>query len=259
MSWWGKAVGGTVGFMLGGPLGALLGAAAGHQFDKQPSATPEPTSDERLQSAFFTATFSVMGHLAKADGQVSQDEIRLASQVMDRLSLSPHLRELARHLFAKGKDADFPLDDVLGQLASETRSRNVLRMFVEIQVFAAYADGQMHHAERLILERVSAHLGFSSSELKQVEALVQAEIQHDFSGPRNTQHGSLADAYALLGIAAEVDDAQVKRAYRRLMSQHHPDKLVSKGLPEEMMKLATAKAQQIKGAYERVKDSRGMR
>ena len=249
--------------MLGGPLGALLGAAAGHQFDTQPSAVPRAAlgedADERLHTAFFTATFSVMGHLAKADGQVSQDEIRLASQVMDRLSLSPHLRELARHLFAKGKDADFPLDEVLRQLASETRSRNLLRMFVEIQVFAAYADGQMHHAERRILERICAHLGFSASELKQVEALVQAEIEHDFSGPRNTQSGSLADAYALLGLAANADDAEVKRAYRRLMSQHHPDKLVSKGLPEEMMKLATAKAQQIKGAYERVKESRGLR
>jgi DnaJ like chaperone protein len=245
--------------MIGGPLGALLGAAAGHQFDKQESTPSGKDRAERLQTAFFTATFSVLGHVSKADGQVSRDEIRLAAQVMDHLSLSPHLRELARHLFSKGKDADFPLDDVLKQLAGETRSRNLLRMFVEFQVFAAYADGQVHHAERQILERISAHLGFNASELRQIEALVQAEIQHDFSGPRTSQSRSLAAAYTLLGIADSVDNAAVKRAYRRLMSQHHPDKLVSQGLPEEMMKLATAKAQEIKGAYECVKKSRGMR
>jgi len=259
MSWWGKALGGTVGFMIGGPLGALLGAVAGHQLDQQHGAAPTADRAERLQTAFFTATFSVMGHLAKSDGQVSRDEIRLAAQVMDRLDLAPALREFARHLFSEGKRSDFPLDDILGQLAGETRSRNLRRMFVEIQVFAAYADGQVHPAERRILERICTHLGFSAGELSQVESLVQAELQHEFSGPNASQSGSVADAYALLGIAADVDDAGVKRAYRRLMSQHHPDKLVSQGLPEEMMKLATAKTQEIKGAYERVKASRGMR
>lgn len=259
MSWWGKALGGTVGFMIGGPLGAILGAVAGHQLDQQHGTPPEVDRAERLQTAFFTATFSVMGHLAKSDGQVSRDEIRLASQVMDRLQLAPALRDFARHLFSEGKRAQFPLDDVLGQLAGETRSRNLLRMFVEIQVFAAYADGQVHPAERQILERICAHLGFSASDLLQVETLVQAELQHEFSGPHAAQRGSVDDAYALLGVCADVDDAALKRAYRRLMSQHHPDKLVSQGLPEEMMKLATAKAQEIKGAYERVKASRGMR
>ena len=259
MSWWGKAVGGTVGFMIGGPLGAMLGAVAGHQLDQQKKASPRLDRAERMQTAFFTATFSVMGHLAKADGQVSRDEIRLAEQVMDRLELAPNLREFARHLFSEGKRAEFPLQDILNQLSQETRSRNLLRMFVEIQVYAAYADGRVHIAERRILEQLCRDLGFSAAELGQIETLVQAEVQHEFSGADGHKTGSIDDAYALLGIADDVDDAAVKRAYRRLMSQHHPDKLVSKGLPEEMMKLATAKAQEIKGAYERIKSARGMR
>ena len=258
VSWLGKALGGTVGFMFGGPLGALIGAFAGHQFDQREPDEPAQLSNERMQTAFFTATFSVMGHIAKADGQVSRDEILLADNVMDRLDLAPHLREFARHLFAEGKKADFQLDEILGQLNAETRSRNLLRMFLEIQVFATYADQQVHPAERAILERICRHLRFSAAELAQVESLVQAELAHEFSDPSLRGAASLHDAYAILGVSEQDDDAKVKRAYRRLMNQHHPDKLVSKGLPEEMMKLATAKAQEIKGAYEQIKAARGL-
>jgi DnaJ like chaperone protein len=258
VSWWGKVLGGTVGFVLGGPLGALLGGVLGHGFDEARQAGGLDHT-ERRQAVFFSATFSVLGHLAKADGQVSRDEIRLASRVMDRLGLAPHLRDFARRLFGEGKRADLDLDAVLTQLAHEAPSRDLLRMFLEIQVFAAYADGRVHPAERAILERICAHLGFDAATLAQVEHLVQAELQHEFSAGTSARAAPLDDAYAVLGIAHEADDAAVKRAYRRLMSQHHPDKLVAKGLPEEMMTMATARAQEIRGAYERVKIARGMR
>ncbi|MEW8432270.1 MAG: co-chaperone DjlA, partial [Candidatus Thiodiazotropha sp.] len=94
MSWWGKLVGGAFGFMLGGPLGAVLGAALGHHFDKGLRGLPDdqiswgPGDQERVQTAFFTATFSVMGHLAKADGRVSPDEIKMAEALMAQMSLS---------------------------------------------------------------------------------------------------------------------------------------------------------------------------
>ncbi len=260
MSWWGKLLGGAVGFMLGGPLGALLGAALGHGFDRQgAAAAPGLDRMERRQTVFFTAAFSVMGHMAKADGLVSRDEIRLASRVMERMDLPPPLREFARRLFSEGKHPDFPLDSVLEQLAGEARSRDLMLMFLEIQVFAAYADGRVHPAERAILSRICTRLGFDSATLAQVETLVQAELGREFSASDGVTGAPLADAYAVLGVSAEADDAAIKRAYRRLMSQHHPDKLVAKGLPEEMMKLATAKAQEIKGAYERVKAARGQR
>lgn len=258
MSWWGKVLGGAVGFVLGGPLGALLGGVLGHSLDEA-RQTGGLDATERRQTVFFTATFSVLGHLAKSDGQVSHDEIRLASRVMDRLGLAPHLRDFARRLFSEGKRADLDLDALLAQLAHEAPSRDLLRMFLEIQVFAAYADGRMHPAERAILERICAHLGFDAATLAQVEHLVQAELNHEFSHDGSARAAPLDDAYAVLGITPQADDAEVKRAYRRLMSQHHPDKLVAKGLPEEMMTMATAKAQEIRGAYERVKASRGMR
>ena len=260
VSWWGKLFGGTVGFMLGGPLGALLGAALGHQLDRGNVDPAGPGADpvERTQTVFFTATFSVMGHMAKSDGRVSEDEIALATRVMDRMELPRPMRDFARKLFSEGKSPDFPLNAVLAQLTRETRSRNLLRMFLEIQVFAAYADGRVHPAERTLLTSICGHLGFDAATLAQVEQLVHAELSREFSSP-DVSADTLADAYRLLGVSEGDDDTAVKRAYRRLMSQHHPDKLVARGLPEEMMKLANAKAQEIKGAYEQVKLARGMR
>lgn len=270
MSWWGKLVGGAFGFMLGGPLGALFGAAVGHGFDRglrleQLTADPAPEdqgpSQERIQAAFFTATFSIMGHVAKADGHVSDDEIALARAVMQQMALSEEQTRFARELFSRGKQPGFDLDGVLAQFRQECRRRHsLLQMFLEIQLHAAYADGTLHTRERALLARMASRLGFDSARLAQLEALVRAQRQPGEGGHgRRTARPaimSLADAYAILGVRPTASDDDVKKAYRRLMNQHHPDKLVSKGLPEEMMKVATTKTQEIKSAYERVKAGR---
>ncbi len=274
MSWWGKLVGGTFGFMLGGPLGALFGAAVGHGFDRglgqlelgvDPSAAG--STQERTQAAFFTATFSVMGHVAKVDGKVTADEIALARAVMMQMALSEAQMRFAQDLFSRGKQADFDLDGVLAQFRQEChRRQTLLQMFLEIQLHAAYADGALDARERALLTHLASQLGFSAAHLAQLEALVRAQRQpgqnHRDSGrdharnPAQPAGLSLSDAYRALGVPAAASDAEVKKAYRRLMNQHHPDKLVSKGLPEEMMKMATMRTQEIKAAYERVKAAR---
>jgi DnaJ like chaperone protein len=148
VAWWGKALGGAFGFMIGGPLGALMGIAFGHSFDRGMSGVggAEFAADqERIQAAFFTATFSVMGYIAKADGRVTRDEIRLAEAVMERLGLGTEMRESAKKLFGEGKANDFPIDEVMQQFKRETHRRTTLiQMFLEIQLQAAYADGVMH-------------------------------------------------------------------------------------------------------------------
>ena len=265
MSWWGKLAGGAFGFMLGGPLGALAGAAFGHSFDRGLEAAarglPGPggaTPQERTQAAFFAATFGVMGHIAKADGQVSREEIQLARAVMDQLGLSGELKQAAQRLFDEGKRDDFPLDEALFQLRRECRrATNIIRMFVEIQVHAAYADGEVHPAERRILDHIAEVLGVSAIELKHLEAMISTQSAWTRSGGSVTGL-PLEDAYAVLDMTPANSDAEVKRAYRRLMSQHHPDKLVAKGLPEEMMRAATQRTQEIKAAYERVKEARNV-
>ena len=255
MAWWGKALGGAFGFLVGGPLGALMGIAFGHSFDRGFGGLSESVADqERIQAAFFTATFSVMGYIAKADGRVTQDEIRLAQSVMSRLGLSAEMRESAKKLFNEGKAADFPVEEVVRQFRQETQRRvTLIQMFLEIQLQAAYADGVMHPAEREALLRICSVLGIPAVELSRLEEMLRAGFGRDSAAESKT---SVDDAYRILGVDREVSDADLKRTYRRLMSQHHPDKLVAKGLPEEMIQDANRKTQQIKSAYEQIRESR---
>lgn len=257
MPWWGTLLGGTLGFMFGGPLGALLGAALGRNFDRGIKITDEHGAfgagqQERVQAAFFTTTFSVMGHIAKADGKVSKDEIAAANSIMGRMQLNAQQRKAAIRLFNEGKKTGFPLHDVLQQFRREcSRRHNLMQMFLEIQIATAMADGHFHASEKRVIFTIGEQLGFS-----------RADIEHLFSMSSGTgrtpgeQRQTLAQAYEILGVAKTASDAEVKKAYRRMMSQHHPDKLIAKGLPEEMIKLATEKTQQIRAAYEQIKDSR---
>ncbi|MFV1997124.1 MAG: co-chaperone DjlA [Acidiferrobacterales bacterium] len=262
MGWWGKIVGGALGFAIGGPLGALLGAAMGHNIDVSMGRGRETlhTGDqERVQTAFFTATFSIMGHVAKADGHVTRDEIAMAQQVMAQMQLSDAQRTAAIGLFQEGKAANFPLEDVLDQFRQECHRRvNLVRMFLEIQISTALADGKFDYTEERMLFRIADRLGFPRVFFERLIASVRAQ-QHFAGGQGGVRgHGSLPDAYAVLGVNKKATDTEIKKAYRRQMSQHHPDKLVSKGLPEEMMKIATQKAQEIRAAYEQIKESRGL-
>jgi len=249
-------LGGTLGYMFGGPLGALLGAALGRNFDRGIKLTGEQDAfgigqQERVQAAFFTATFSVMGHVAKADGSITPDEIAATESIMARMQLNQQQRKAAIQLFNEGKKTGFPLDDILKQFKRECqRRRNLLQMFLEIQIATAMADGVLHRAERHIIFLIGTELGFNHADIEHLFSLGNTHAAHGHTGP------SLAQAYEILGVKPEATDAVVKKAYRRLMSQHHPDKLIAKGLPEEMIRIATEKTQQIKAAWEQVRDSR---
>lgn len=268
MSWLGKVVGGAFGFLLGGPLGAVLGASVGHQFDTgmegmQGDIRLGRGDQHRVQMAFFTATFAVMGHLAKADGRVTEAEINLAKRVMDEMRLSGEMRNTAINLFRQGKQPGFPLYDVLDQFRRECHRRTqLIRMFMEIQIQAAYADGGLDRAEEAVLLKICAHLHVSRFEYETMKMQFQAQQRfYRYGGqsqrPGQAQASALDDAYTVLGVKSTASDAEVKKAYRRLMGQHHPDKLVAKGLPEEMMVLAKEKTQQIRKAYETIKAARG--
>jgi len=280
LNWWGKLLGGGFGFLIGGPIGALIGAALGHNFDsglkmlqlEDDEARHEdmqPGAQERVQAAFFTATFATMGYISKADGKVTADEIAVAESVMSQMQLSEEQRKVAIDLFQQGKEPDYDLKAVVEQFRIECRRRtNLMRMFVEIQLHAVYADGKLHPAEEKVLEELCEYLKFPKFMLRQMEILVRAgrASASNSSGSQNRSGSSVnsrssdlsvADAYELLDVEKSADKAEVKRAYRKLMSQHHPDKLVAKGLPPEMIKLATEKTQHIRAAYDLIKESRG--
>jgi len=274
---WGKLLGGAFGFMIGGPLGAVLGAALGHSFDKGmkvqlehnvPEDDLPPGDAERIKMAFFTATFSVMGYIAKADGHVHPTEIALAEAIMKQMKLDTELRDAAIKLFNEGKQPQFDAEPLVLQFRQECQRRTSLyRMFIEIQIQAALADGEMSPDEEQALLMVAGVLGFTEHTYRQLEMLVRFSMGMTGSGagrsrqqrsaPGTDSELSVRGAYKALSVDPSDDQATIKRAYRRLMSQHHPDKLVSKGLPEEMIKLATDKTQNIQKAYEKIKESRG--
>lgn len=271
MQIFGKIVGGLIGLTLG-PLGALLGVFIGHQFDKGVSEQIRArggfgfANPEAVRRVFFETTFSAMGHMAKADGRVSEEEIRLARSIMYRMQLSPEQTREAMRLFNQGKDEDFPLENTLERFRAQAGGQHDLfRTFLLIQIQAALASGAIDNTERDLLWRMCQVLGISRVEMAQLEAMVRA--QTIFGGGAGGQSGarqatpgnSLPQAYKILGVEAAATDPEVKKAYRRLMSQHHPDKLLARGLPESMRGEAEERTREIRAAYDAVREARGMR
>jgi len=259
MSWWTSVLGGALGYMIGGPLGAMLGVAFAGNFSKGKSnfrgsaKDYRPGDQQRVQAAFFSSVFSVMGYIAKVDGKVSKSEILLAQQVMQQMQLSEDMQKAAKDLFNQGKHQDFNLDEVLDQFRTECHRRtHLVRMFLEIQIQATYADGILDDKEHDALKYIAQKLNFPIHELKSL-------LQQFSATSYNTNQLTVEDAYVILGADKSLTDKELKRAYRRLLAQHHPDKLVAKGLPEEMIKLANDKTQEIISAYELIKKHRGMR
>lgn len=296
MIFWGKVVGFLLGWLVLGPIGGLIGFIVGSMFDRGLNAhlhqIPRNHTAE-VQQAFFTATFSVMGHLAKSDGRVSKDEIRVAEHIMDRLELDQDLRKEAIRLFNQGKDYRHNLEHHLNVLYQECQDYpDLLRFFIEIQLEAALADGPLQPEEQQILLLICQRLRVSPLEFEQLMARQwasqafhqwysaytgqssdnrQYQQERTYSHRANEQYSyqqhsrqrqstsSLHDAYGVLGISSNATQAEIKKAYRILMNQHHPDKLVSRGLPEGMIKLAQEKTQQIRAAYDLIREARGFR
>jgi DnaJ like chaperone protein len=264
MIWQGKAIGALIGLLVGGPLGALVGVLLGALFDSYLSDANEPRRVPRasasVQEAFFRATFQVMGHIAKADGRVSEADIHAARRMMGELGLGERELHNAMALFREGKARDFPLASVLGQLHDLCRERpDLCRMFVQIQLQTALWGASLNTASREVLAKMCAAIGVSAYEVVQMEALLR--MQQYARQPPQAQPSidRVAQAYAVLGVKRDASNSEVTKAYRRLMSQNHPDKLVAKGLPESMMKVAQEKTQQIRAAYEILREARGMR
>jgi DnaJ like chaperone protein len=259
MSWWTTVLGGAFGFILGGPLGAMLGAAFAGNFSKSKASFTGFDKDfrigdqQRVQAAFFSSLFSVMGYIAKVDGKITKSEILLAQQVMQHMQLADDMQKVAKELFNQGKSENFNLDEVLEQFRLESHRRtHLVRMFLEIQIQAAYADGVLDNKEHEALKYIAQKLHFPSHELENL-------IQQFSATSHSASKLSVDDAYVILGADKSLTDKELKRSYRRLLAQHHPDKLVAKGLPEEMMIIAKEKTQEIISAYELIKKHRGRR
>jgi DnaJ like chaperone protein len=257
MRWFGKAIGASLGMALGSYPGAIIGALLGHQFD-QGLGDALPGKGPQAQRQFFEVTFEVMGHVAKVDGRVSEEEVQIARRIMHAMQLSPEQVRRAIGLFTYGKRADYPLPQRLSDLEARIGHRSDLsRAFVEIQCQAAIGAGEIAPSKRELLWQIAQSFGIDRVELARIESQLRAR-QHQ--GQRAVSPVQDLDAaYRTLGIGSDASDKEIKTAYRRLMNQHHPDKLVSKGLPESMATVARQRTQEIRAAYERVRAERGFK
>jgi len=244
MSWFGKIMGGSVGFMLGGPIGALVGASLGHALidDKTRAGYAEQgrlTGQEQRQAVFFTATFAMLGKMAKADGRVCENEISVVRTFMhDKLRLDSTTQKFAMGVFNEAKDNNTPFADYARQFGQVFQGEPQLRMmFFEMLFTVALADGVLHPAEEQILRAAPSLLGLQSGAYETVRRQFVSDLSHH---------------YAVLGLENNADTSAVKKAYRKLVSEYHPDKVISKGLPEDFIKFAEEKFREINEAYEAI-------
>jgi DnaJ like chaperone protein len=251
----GKIIAGTLGYMVGGLIGAGLGVYIGHQFDKGLGGFLNPISaaeQERIRDSFFTAVFSLLGHLAKSDGRISKSEIAQAEALMDSMGLSADHRLEAIELFQVGAKAEYSMDEGMESfMAVCGRHNNLKRQLLNYLISLALADGELHDGEHGVLRKVAVHLGFSVAMFDQFIEMVKAQSQFGgASSPGRASKGQLSSAYTALGVTESNSDSEIKKAYRKLISQNHPDKLIGQGMPADMVKLATERTQEIQMAYE---------
>lgn len=288
--WWGKLLGAFFGFLIGRGVGAFFGILIGNLFDRglvqhfsRSHWHYHQEKRQDVQKVFFTSTFAVMGHVAKADGRISEQEIAIAKQMMHEMRLSTKQKEMAKQYFNAGKQKTFNLNQTLNQLYKTCHDNpDLIKLFIDIQYQAATIE-PMTDAKIKVLNDIFQQLGFAplSKQYRFYENLgdtifntssqyssgTKNNQQHDQNqqqsrGQKHSYHNAtsyspLAHAYAILEVSPDTSKLEVKRAYRRLISRNHPDKLIAEGLPEAMIKLANNKTQQITKAYEQIRVSKG--
>lgn len=266
MSWFGKIVGGSVGFMIGGPIGAVMGAVLGHGLDTMaeqhnqlagaevtgesrrrfgPTTRNTLSNIERSQYVFFVTTFSLLAKMAKADGVVTKDEIQTVDQfIRNNLGRDPAARDLAVRIFSEAKASPHSFESFAQQF-QETFSTNpqMLLGMLEILYRVAMADGVLHPAEERLLKSAEQIFHITEGDAKRVRKLFI---------PDTDKH------YAVLGCSPTDSMETIKSKYRALTRDYHPDKIVSKGLPDEFVEFANRKLQDINEAYTAIKQLRSV-
>ena len=267
-TWWGKLLGAFLGFLIAGPAGAFFGILIGNFFDRglnehfsNPYWYFHAEKNAAAKTLFLESVFSVMGHVAKADGRVSEREIELARTLMHDMGLNQKQKKTAQQFFNEGKKPDFKLKQILTFLQNGlAHNPELLKLFVDIQYRTAQMDGLSEQKIQL-MNIILNYLRFAPMH-------EQSRFQDDFFRDTTQQHNknyeqprphnnTLAGAYTVLQIDPNSTKQEVKRAYRRLISRNHPDKLIAQGLSKDKIKIANEKTQIIRKAYEQICESKG--
>lgn len=253
-----RILGASVGFFILGILGLFLGYFVGSFIDRFRafgSAGMNPFNAARRQSVFLETVFILMGKLAKADGRVSETEVSHVQQFMQKLGMTSDHRLKAIALFKQGAAADYDIHPRINEfLAVCGPSHNLKQMLLVYLIIMGLSDGQLNSAEEALLKEIAGRLGYNQIAFRQLLDMVMNQAH--FAGGQSTSASALDDAYKALGVGKESTDQEIKRAYRKLMSQYHPDKLMGQGVPEEMIAVATEQAKEVQTAYDLIKKNR---
>ncbi len=250
MSWMGKFVGGTIGFVLGGPLGAIAGAAFGHAIDKNSpgyssaSRLSHPSGQQRAQMTFFVGAFSMLAKLVQADGRVQQTEISSIESIMTRdLHLDPVSRNTAMRIFNSALNSPQSFDSFASQFYSEFRGQpQILELMLDILVKVAASDNDYSQSEEALIKRAAEIFRISDTLYRSIKDRYVTDDSR---------------SYAVLGLSRNASNDEIKKSYRKLVAEYHPDKIAAKGLPEEFNRFAADKFREIQEAYEIIRKERG--
>ena len=256
----GKLIAGLLGLLVVGIPGLIFGLVLGHLFDRGLASLVGAGGAglEDLRRQFFRTIFLLMGHIAKADGRISEAEVAHTEQLFSQLGLGDDQRHEAILLFKEGAEEAFDADGTVRRFLQAGGAHPTLKQTLFFFLITlAFADGQLHSGERTALLKIGEALGYTAETVEGFLRMATAQESFHSHGGAASPAPSLENAYAALGVEASASDAEVKRAYRKLMSQHHPDKLSARGVPEDVLKLATEKSQEIQAAYELIRSARG--
>lgn len=259
--WVGKIFGVIIGANFGGFLGALIGFLAGHWFDKGRIGINRDFGADhraRVEEAFYHTVFPLLGCIAKADGRISEEEVANTEQFMAQMRLSADKKKRAIELFKQGAAPDFSVQATLSAYMAICGQHADLKQILLVYLITlALADGSLHAEEERILSEIARYLGYSDAVFQHF--LRMATAQEHFHGKQQgggqSEARELQWAYEALGVDRQSSATQIKKAYRKLMSEYHPDKLIGRGVPDDVVQMATEKSQEIQRAYDLIKKS----
>ena len=272
----GALIGAIIGFKAGSMMGMILLGYFGYSVETWISENllGKPSHKAKVQESYFEALFTSIGKLAKADGVVSAQEIQKCELIMQNMRLDNTQRKAAIQFFNLGKENNFNINPVIDKFHRATgRSFSVKQMFLEMLIEVATAEGTINQAEWNFLDNVCQRIRFPQQLLIALVKMRGFNIQGEstrsgsqsYSNQRNQQRQQQwtppqqhkVNSYEVLGVSPSDSKTDIRRAYKKLMSSHHPDKLIAKGLPPEMIEIAKKKTQDIQAAWEDVKTLRG--
>ena len=242
----------NTGTVFGGPLGAIAGAALGHHLiDRKENfvagAIPkssQPDYAETAQAAYFISLFSILGKLSKIDGVVTSHEIAVTERFINSLHIQYNEKQFAKQIFREARSSKYTIEDFAVQLYQTTKQQpTVLLSFFDLLFQIAAADGTLHPAEETALKRIKDIFQISDQQFDNMKAVYFRELDR---------------YYNTLNCTPQSSNEEIKSNYKKLVKDFHPDKIISKGLPEEFTDFATKRFREIQKAYDEIKKERNL-